>query len=132
ADLPEPRPETGLGMSESATTSRIGATEQEGSRRLRAGMLRLKGALFDPVTGLYSYHLRLDELRARVEGKPLGLLVLDFPGLDRVESAHGWEVTDRLLRGVAAELGTAVGRLVPASTLVALDGVYGNSFVLFE
>ena len=119
-------------MSESATTSRIGATEQEGSRRLRAGMLRLKGALFDPVTGLYSYHLRLDELRARIEGKPLGVLVLDFPGLDQVELAHGWEVIDRLLKGVAALLHAAVGQVLPAGTLLALDGIYGNSFLLFQ
>ena len=119
-------------MSEGATTSQAGAAERDGIQRLRAGMLRLKGALFDPVTGLYSYHLRLDELRARLEGKPLGVLVLDFPGLDQVELAHGWEMTDRLLKGAAALLGAAVGPVLPAGTLLALDGIYGNSFLLFQ
>ncbi len=104
----------------------------EDSRRLRAGLMRLKSALYDPVTGLYSYHVRVDELRARLEGRPLGVLVLDFPSLGGVESAHGWEVIDRFLAGVATLLGALIGRSVPASTLTALDGIYGNSFLLFQ
>ncbi len=101
-------------------------------RRVRAGLMRLRSALYDPVTGLYSYHLRIDDLRARLEGRPLGVLVVDFPGLGSVESAHGWEVTDRLLSGVSSLLGALVGRLFPASTHLALDGVYGSSFLLFQ
>lgn len=102
------------------------------AQRTRAGLLRLKSALFDPITGLHSYHLRLDELNSRIEGRPLGVLVLDFPELAAVEMTHGWEVTDRLLAGVASLLGALVGRTLPGSTLVTLDGVYGNSFLLFQ
>ena len=58
----------------------------EEGRRLRAGLLRLKSALHDPVTGLYSYHVRVDELRARIQGDPLGVHVLDFPALGALEA----------------------------------------------
>jgi len=102
------------------------------SRRTRAGLLRLKSALYDPITGLHAYHLRVDELTSRLEGRPLGVLVLDFPELAALEMTHGWETTDRLLSGVASLLGALVGRALPGSTLLALDGVYGNSFLLFQ
>ncbi len=117
----------GAGTQEGARTMAV-----DDGRRLRAGLLRLKSALYDPVTGLYSYHLRVDELRARLEGKPLGVLVVDFPAIGSLESAHGWEVTDRLLSGVASLLAALVGRLLPPSTVLSLDGVYGNSFLLFQ
>ncbi len=112
------------------STARL-ASGSETFRRARAGLMRLKSALFDPVTGLYSYHLRVDELRARLEGTPLGVIVVDFPSLGEIESAHGWEVTDRLLSGVASLLGALVTREWPPGTLIALEGVYGSSFVLF-
>jgi EAL domain-containing protein (putative c-di-GMP-specific phosphodiesterase class I)/GGDEF domain-containing protein len=108
-----------------------GTDGSETFRRARAGLIRLKSALFDPVTGLYSYHLRVDELRARLEGRPLGVIVVDFPALGDIESAHGWEVTDRLLSGVASLLGALVSREWPLGTLLALEGVYGSSFLLF-
>ncbi len=107
------------------------AATNEESRRLRTGFLRLKGALFDRVTGLYSYHLHFDQLQARAEGRRIGVLVLDFPGLGGLEATCGWEVCDRFLSGVAALLGALKGRGLPDTALVALDGVYGNSFLLF-
>jgi len=68
---------------EADTPQNAGAEE---GRRLRAGLLRLKSALHDPVTGLYSYHVRVDELRARIQGDPLGVHVLDFPALGALEA----------------------------------------------
>jgi EAL domain-containing protein (putative c-di-GMP-specific phosphodiesterase class I)/GGDEF domain-containing protein len=104
----------------------------EEERRLRAALLRLRSGLYDPVTGLCSYALKIEELRARLEGRRLGVLVLDLPELGSLEAIHGWEAADRLLAGVASLLEALRGRAFPASTLLALDGVYGNSFVLFQ
>jgi EAL domain-containing protein (putative c-di-GMP-specific phosphodiesterase class I) len=103
----------------------------EDTRRLRTGFLRLKGALFDPVTALYSYHLLLDQIEMQCAGRPLGVIALEFPAFPALEQTHGWEVSDRFLAGVASHLKALKGRVYPESTLVAVEGVYGNAFTLF-
>jgi EAL domain-containing protein (putative c-di-GMP-specific phosphodiesterase class I) len=96
----------------------------------RSGFLGMRSALYDRVTGLSSYHLHLDALQLRLDGRRLGLSVLEFPSLARLELAWGWEVSDRLLSGVTALLCALKGRALPARTVIALDGVYGSSFLL--
>jgi EAL domain-containing protein (putative c-di-GMP-specific phosphodiesterase class I) len=101
-------------------------------QRLRTGFLRLKSALYDRVTGLYSYQVHVDHLQSETEGRRLGVIVLEFPSLGALEAAQGWEVSDRLLSGVGALLGALKGRDIPPSTVLALEGVCGNCFVLFQ
>jgi EAL domain-containing protein (putative c-di-GMP-specific phosphodiesterase class I)/GGDEF domain-containing protein len=101
------------------------------TRRLRTGFLRLKSALFDPVTSLYSYNLHLDQLEMQCAGLRLGVIVVEFPAFGALEQTYGWEVGDRFLTGVAAQLKSLKGRIYPESTLVSLEGVYGNAFTLF-
>ena len=103
----------------------------EAARRLRTSFLRLKGALHDPITGLCSYTLYLDELEMQCAGRRLGVIVLEFPSLGSLEQTHGWEVSDRFLRGVASVLEAMKSRVFPDSVLISLDGVYGNAFTLF-
>jgi EAL domain-containing protein (putative c-di-GMP-specific phosphodiesterase class I)/GGDEF domain-containing protein len=103
----------------------------EDTRRLRTGFLRLKSALFDPVTGLYSYNLHLDQLEMQCAGRRLGVIALEFPSFAALEQTHGWEVGDRFLAGVASQLKGLRGRVYPESTLVSLEGIYGNAFTLF-
>ncbi len=80
------------------------------ARRLRTSFLRLKGALYDPITGLYSYTLHLDQIEMHCSGRRLGVIVLEFPSLGTLEQAHGWEVGDRFLASLGAEFGFALGR----------------------
>ncbi len=101
------------------------------ARRLRTSYLRLKSALFDRITGLGSYHVHLDRIEALAGGRRLGVIVLELPGLSAIEAAHGWEVGDRLLAGVASCLKALRGRGLPASAIVTLDGVHSNAFPVF-
>ncbi|MBI4169535.1 MAG: EAL domain-containing protein [Acidobacteria bacterium] len=101
------------------------------TRRLRAHYLRLRSALYDQLTGLCSYHLHLDHLESQARGRRLGVIVLEFPTLAALEAAHGWEVSDRFLAGVASHLGALKGRDLPGSALITLDGVHGNTFPVF-
>lgn len=114
-------------MSESPPP-RPGGGETE---RLRAGLLRLKGALHDRVTGLYSYHLHVDDLHALADGGRVGVVALDFPSLAALEAAYGWETSDRFLAEVAAYLNHLKGPVLPDAAFIALDGVHGDSFLLF-
>ncbi|HEU4400662.1 MAG TPA: EAL domain-containing protein, partial [Candidatus Polarisedimenticolia bacterium] len=98
---------------------------------MRTGYLKLKSALFDRVTGLCSYQVHLDQLLSEGDTRALGVIVLDFPTLAILESAVGWEVSDRFLSGVASLLSALRGRGLPESTVIALDGVYSNSFLIF-
>jgi EAL domain-containing protein (putative c-di-GMP-specific phosphodiesterase class I)/GGDEF domain-containing protein len=118
-------------MKPTLETRREPSPPAEDPRQLRSGFLRLKSALHDPVTGLSSYHLHLGDLEMRLEGRRLGIVVLEFPGLGALETAHGWEAGDRFLAGVASLLGACRGRALPEDSLLALDGVYGDAFTLF-
>jgi EAL domain-containing protein (putative c-di-GMP-specific phosphodiesterase class I)/GGDEF domain-containing protein len=101
------------------------------SERLRAGLLRLRGALHDRVTGLFSYHLYVDQLNSMADDRRLGIVALDFPTLAALESAYGWEMGDRFLADAATRLLALRGRGLPETALLALDGVHGDSFLLF-
>jgi len=101
------------------------------SERLRAGLLRLKGALHDRVTGLFSYHLYIDQLNSLADERRIGVMAVDFPSLAALEAAYGWEMSDRFLADAAARLADLRGRGLPESALLALDGVHGDSFLLF-
>lgn len=107
---------------------RGGAGETE---KLRTGLLRLKGQLHDQVTGLDSYHLHVDRLNSLSDGGSLGVVALDFPGLASLEAAYGFEMSDRFLRSVADLLDGLRGQAFPESAVVALDGVHGDSFLIF-
>lgn len=104
---------------------------EEETERLRAGLLRLRGALHDRITGLFSYHLHIDQLNSHADEHRLGVLAVEFPSLTGIEAAYGWELSDRLLAEAAARLGALRGHGLPESTLLALDGVHGDSFLLF-
>jgi len=108
-----------------------GEPTPEETRRLRTSYLRLKSALFDRITGLGAYHVHLDRIESLADGRRLGIIVLELPGLSAVEAAHGWEVVDRLLAGVASCLKALRGRGLPASAVVTLDGVHSNTFPIF-
>jgi len=101
------------------------------AERLRAGLLRLKGALHDRVTGLFSYHLFMDQLASHADHGRLGVLALEFPTLPAVEAARGFEVGDRFLRDAARALTAARGGALPEDALLALDGAHGDSFLVF-
>ena len=101
------------------------------AERLRAGLLRLKGALHDRVTGLFSWHLYVDQLASHADHGRLGVLALEFPTLAAVEAARGFELSDRFLREAAQALLACRGRELPDAALLALDGAHGDSFLVF-
>ena len=109
-----------------APTDWVGEAE-----RLRAGLLRLKGALHDRVTGLFSYHLFMDQLASHADHGLLGVLALEFPTLPAVEAARGFEVGDRVLADAARALVGIRGDALPEDALLALDGAHGDSFLVF-
>jgi EAL domain-containing protein (putative c-di-GMP-specific phosphodiesterase class I)/GGDEF domain-containing protein len=98
----------------------------------RTGYLKMKSVLQDRVTGLPAYPLFFDRLRALLEErKAIGVLHVDVADLDMVESLYGWQVFDGVVARVAQVLRASVGGELPASSLIALDGVAGGRFVLF-
>jgi EAL domain-containing protein (putative c-di-GMP-specific phosphodiesterase class I)/GGDEF domain-containing protein len=98
----------------------------------RTGYLKMKTVLQDRVTGLPAYPLLFDRLRALLEERrSVGVLHVDVVDLEMVESLYGWQVFDGVVARVADVLRASVGGELPASSLIALDGVAGGRFVLF-
>jgi EAL domain-containing protein (putative c-di-GMP-specific phosphodiesterase class I)/GGDEF domain-containing protein len=98
----------------------------------RTGYLKMRSVLQDRVTGLPAYPLLFDRLRTLLEErKAIGVLHVDVADLDMVESLYGWQVFDAVVARAAQVLRASVGDELPASSLIALNGVAGGCFVLF-
>ncbi len=100
--------------------------------RLRTAYLRLKAALRDRATGLFSYPLFFDQVRALTHETGLAGVLWVVPGERRLlESVYGWETSDALAREIADRLQEMVGEVLPEGSLVTTAGVYTDAFVVF-
>ncbi|UCF66279.1 MAG: GGDEF domain-containing protein [Acidobacteriota bacterium] len=100
--------------------------------RLRTAYLKLRTALRDPTSGLYSFTLHFDQIRSMVsDNDRIGVLWIGLGDRKLVESVYGWEAYDQLVRAVARELEDTVGELLPAGTLISVASVYADAFTLF-
>jgi EAL domain-containing protein (putative c-di-GMP-specific phosphodiesterase class I)/GGDEF domain-containing protein len=98
----------------------------------RRQYLRLRSILFDRTTALPSFPVLFHELRTMLEDhKRIGVLHIEIDHLALVESLYGWQVFDRVLSHVAAELQDAVGDELPEGTLLGLSGIAGDRFIAF-
>ncbi len=100
--------------------------------RLRTAFLRLRAALRDPNTNLFSYSLFLDEIRGLLsERSRIGVLWVSLGDRRLVETVYGWEAYDRLLAHAAAFLAGSRTKELPVGTIVATAGVHADTFTLF-
>lgn len=100
-------------------------------RELRTDWLRLRGCLYDPNTQLPALPTVVDGVRRRLEaGGKVGLIYVEPTNGAHLESIHGWEAYDALLRDLADALlqGTGDGS---TETTLALAGVRSDEFVIF-
>ncbi len=100
--------------------------------RFRAEALHLRSVLVDRTTGLPAYPVWIDELRTLLETRRhVGVLHLDVPRLEWVESLYGWQVLDGIVAKAAEVLRASVGVELPTGTRLALHGVGADRFVAF-
>lgn len=87
----------------------IGQAEKDGLRVAALQRLLLEQAIRDPLTGLYNRRyvqetLPRDLSRARREGHPLALVLLDLDHFKRVNDSYGHAAGDEVLKTVSAIL----------------------------
>ena len=100
--------------------------------RYRTEYLRLKSALQDPATGLPAYPLLVNELQSRLDARrQIGVLHVGMSGLPLVESLYGWQTLDRILSRVAGALTAMVGQVLPQGSLLSINAVAGDRFIIF-
>ena len=98
----------------------------------RAEFLRLRGALYDRVTGLPSIPVLFDELRQLLETRRVvGLLHVTLPGLGTAESVYGWQTFDRLAARTADEMRALRGGVLSSSALLAQPAIHGGDVIAF-
>ncbi len=98
----------------------------------RTRYLKLRSVLHDRNTDLPAFPLLFDRLRTALDARrAVGVLHVELVNLEMVESLYGWQVFDRIVARVARLLREAVGRELPGGTLLTLNGVAGDRFVLF-
>jgi EAL domain-containing protein (putative c-di-GMP-specific phosphodiesterase class I) len=98
----------------------------------RTAYLKMRSVLHDRTTDLPALPLLFDRLRSWLDDRPaLGLLHFEIADLGMVESLYGWQVFDGIVASVAQALRDSIGAELPAGSLVALNGVAGDRFVVF-
>jgi EAL domain-containing protein (putative c-di-GMP-specific phosphodiesterase class I) len=98
----------------------------------RTGYLKMRSVLYDRATGLPAFPLLFDQLRTWLDDRrSIGVLHLEIAELEMVESLYGWQVFDRIVAHTARALGQALGTELPADSLLGLNGVAGDRFVVF-
>lgn len=106
--------------------------DRGGDQRLRTAFYRLRAALRDPTTGLFSYPYYFDRVRMMLSDRPaVGVVWIGMGERRMIESVYGWETYDAVLAEVARGLTSAVGELIPEESVVAMAGVHADAFVLF-
>jgi EAL domain-containing protein (putative c-di-GMP-specific phosphodiesterase class I) len=93
--------------------------------------LRLQGAIFDGTTGLYDLPAHFDRMRTLYEQhRSLGLFHIDPSRNTNLEAIYGWQFYDALLERFARRLEALRGSLLNDQSIVALDGVHSDKFLL--
>lgn len=109
-------------------------TAQEGDYfRLRAEWLRFKNHVFDTNTELPTLAAVLDDVRRLMEERgSLGLVYVDLGADAGLESVHGWQAYDGLLRAFARTLVglRTEGHLAPRD-IIAVMTVRSDKFLVF-
>lgn len=105
---------------------------QDEYHRLKGAYLRLRAALRDPVTGLYSFTVHFDEIRALLSERPrVGVVWVSLGDRQMLESVYGWQAYDQLL-GRAAELLEEIrAELLGDGAILSILGVHADAFLLF-
>jgi EAL domain-containing protein (putative c-di-GMP-specific phosphodiesterase class I)/GGDEF domain-containing protein len=107
-------------------------TKDPSGRRYRTRYLKMKSVLYDRVTDLPALPILFDRLRTLLDDrKEIGVLQVEVSDLDMVESLYGWQVFDEIVARVAETLRASIGEQLPARSLLALNGVAGDRFLLF-
>jgi EAL domain-containing protein (putative c-di-GMP-specific phosphodiesterase class I)/GGDEF domain-containing protein len=108
-------------------------TDAEDYFRLRAEWLRFKNHVFDSNTELPTLAAVLDDVRRLMEERgTLGLVYLDLAGEGQIETLHGWQAYDELLRGFARALVALRGEgIVGSRDIIAVMSVRSDKFLVF-
>ncbi len=100
--------------------------------RLRTELLRLKGTVYDPNTGLYAAAAHVDTIRALIQKtRSLGVVHVEVDPQSRVETVYGWQVLDGVLSKVSGVLQELRGTAIPGDAVICQAGIYLDRFVLF-
>jgi EAL domain-containing protein (putative c-di-GMP-specific phosphodiesterase class I)/GGDEF domain-containing protein len=110
----------------------VSGTRQDEYHRLKSAYLRLRAALRDPVTGLYSFTVQFDELRALLRDRAnLGVLWVSLGDRHMIETVYGWEAYDQLLARAAELLEQIRTSMLGDDAVLSIVDVHADAFLLF-
>ena len=93
--------------------------------------LKIQGSILDRTTSLYDLPAHFDRMRTLFEQhRSLGLFHIDPSRNTNLEAIYGWQFYDALLERFARRLEALRGSLLSERSLVALDGVHSDKFLL--
>lgn len=96
------------------------------------GDARARALLIDPVTGLPTLAVVVDALRDRLRSdERLGVILLEIDPEGRVESWHGWQVFDEVMKEAARTLKRLLGTKLSTRDLLAVGGPSGSDLFVF-
>jgi EAL domain-containing protein (putative c-di-GMP-specific phosphodiesterase class I)/GGDEF domain-containing protein len=110
----------------------VSGSRQDEYHRLKGAYLRLRAALRDPVTGLYSFTVYFDEVRALLRDRShVGVIWISLGDRQMIEAVYGWQAYDQLLARAAELLEELRAERLGDAAVLSILGVRADAFVLF-
>jgi len=94
-------------------------------------LLSLKASLFDSVTRFPAYPAVFDRLKQMTQNRLLGLVVLQFSDLERVEALFGFQRYEEILKQAASKIESVNRARFSGTLLPTMRGVYDDGFCVF-
>jgi EAL domain-containing protein (putative c-di-GMP-specific phosphodiesterase class I) len=98
--------------------------------RIRKEWLQFKGALFDRLAEFPTIPIVVDDVRKHIgHHKKIGLIYLDI--IESVETIHGWQKFDQVIKRIAEILRGIRGSILNAEDIISLQAPRTGKFVIF-
>jgi EAL domain-containing protein (putative c-di-GMP-specific phosphodiesterase class I) len=98
--------------------------------RIRKEWLQFKGALFDRLAEFPTIPIVIDDVRKSIgHRKKIGLIFLDI--IESVETIHGWQKFDQVIKRVAEILRGMQGSILKEEDIISLQAPRTGKFVIF-
>lgn len=106
--------------------------KREETGAMKREFLKMKSSLIDKNTELPSFLMLFDDIRSFLSRRrQIGIIHVETSNLAMVESLYGWQIFENIMKKVSTRLKRMKGKAFPATSLLSINGAYGDQFILF-
>jgi EAL domain-containing protein (putative c-di-GMP-specific phosphodiesterase class I) len=106
--------------------------KKEEMSHMKREYLKMKSMLLDKNTDLLSFLMYFDDIRRFLgRRRQIGVIYVETGNLAIVESLYGWQVFEKIIKKVSIRLREMKRKIYPPTSILSVNGCYGDQFILF-